>query len=177
MKNSNKTLTIYLTIIIILMVSLSYGFVPLYRFLCQATGYIGNIKLIDYNLTLNQYYSNKILTITFNSDTNNNLPITFTPKQKEINIISGQTTLIFYSLINKTNKDFYGIATYNITPPTINNYFNKIECFCFEEQHLYPFEKVDLPVFFFIDPMVFYEINFLDINEISLSYTFYSVKK
>jgi cytochrome c oxidase assembly protein subunit 11 len=31
-------------------------------------------------------------------------------------------------------------------------YYNKIKCFCFEEQRLGAKEEIDMPVFFFIDP-------------------------
>lgn len=36
----------------------------------------------------------------------------------------------------------------------VGAYFNKIQCFCFEEQRLRPGEMIDMPVFFYIDPEV-----------------------
>ncbi|EPY50883.1 fusion cytochrome c oxidase assembly protein [Schizosaccharomyces cryophilus OY26] len=45
-----------------------------------------------------------------------------------------------------------GVATYNIVPGQAAVYFSKVACFCFEEQKLDAREKVDLPVFFFLDP-------------------------
>ena len=55
-------------------------------------------------------------------------------------------------------------------------YFNKIQCFCFEEQRLNPGEEVDMPVFFYIDPE-FLEDPFLeDTDTIYLSYTFFESK-
>lgn len=48
------------------------------------------------------------------------------------------------------------LATYSILPYEAGLYFNKIQCFCFEEQRLDPNEEVDMPVFFYIDEQVFF---------------------
>lgn len=52
-------------------------------------------------------------------------------------------------------------------------YFNKIQCFCFDEQLINPGEEVDLPVFFFIDPLMAEDSRFDPIDKITLSYLFY----
>lgn len=39
-----------------------------------------------------------------------------------------------------------GVSTYNVTPMRAGVYFNKIQCFCFEEQRLRPREEIDMPV-------------------------------
>ena len=55
-------------------------------------------------------------------------------------------------------------------------YFNKIQCFCFEEQRLNPNEEVDMPVFFYIDPDYLEDPYLEKIDEIVLSYTFFESK-
>ena len=63
-----------------------------------------------------------------------------------------------------------------MVPFEAGQYFNKIQCFCFEEQRLNPGEEVDLPVFFYIDPE-YLEDPFLEkVNTIHLSYTFFKSK-
>lgn len=51
-----------------------------------------------------------------------------------------------------TDRAITGVSTYNVVPDQAAYYFNKIQCFCFEEQRLRPGEVVDMPVFFYIDP-------------------------
>ena len=55
-------------------------------------------------------------------------------------------------------------------------YFNKIQCFCFEEQRLNPGEEVDMPVFFYIDPEYLEDPNLEKSDIITLSYTFFESK-
>jgi cytochrome c oxidase assembly protein subunit 11 len=55
----------------------------------------------------------------------------------------------------------------------IGIYFNKIQCFCFEEQRLGSGEELDLPVFFYIDPEFASDPNMDNVHDITLSYTFF----
>jgi hypothetical protein len=55
-------------------------------------------------------------------------------------------------LAPSSDKPITGVSTYNVVPDKAALYFNKIQCFCFEEQRLRPGEAVDMPVFFYIDP-------------------------
>ena len=50
----------------------------------------------------------------------------------------GQSTLIFYTAHNTSDKAITGVSTYNVAPQQAGYYFNKIQCFCFEEQKLRP---------------------------------------
>ena len=74
---------------------------------------------------------------------------------------------------NKTNESISGISTYNITPPKAGVYFNKIQCFCFEEQRLKANESIEMPLLFFIDSDFLTDPKMKDIDTITLSYTFY----
>lgn len=66
----------------------------------------------------------------------------FKPHQREIKLVPGETALAFYTARNPTDRPVTGIATYNVIPFEAGLYFNKIQCFCFEEQRLNPKEQV-----------------------------------
>ena len=55
-------------------------------------------------------------------------------------------------LKNKTDEFSKGMAVYNVTPDSAGIYFQKIQCFCFDEQTLEPNQEVDMPISFYIDP-------------------------
>lgn len=67
------------------------------------------------------------------------------------------------------------MSTYNVSPQQAGAYFNKIQCFCFEEQKLRPGEKIDMPVFFYIDPEFATDPRMRGIDSLTLSYTFFKV--
>lgn len=52
-------------------------------------------------------------------------------------------------------------------------YFNKIQCFCFENQLLYPKESVDLPILFYLDPAINYDPVLRDEKDIILTYNLF----
>mgnify|MGYP003386195397 CR=1 FL=1 len=113
------------------------------------------------------------MTVSFESTIPDTMPWTFTPTQNNVKIIPGETALAFYTAKNNSDKAIVGVATYNVIPSKAALYFNKIQCFCFEEQRLEPGEEVDMPVFFFIDPEILDDPALSNINNILLSYTFF----
>ncbi len=88
-------------------------------------------------------------------------------------VVPGETALAFYTAYNPTDKPITGVSTYNITPMRAGLYFNKIQCFCFEEQRLRPHEEVDMPVFFYVDPAFLDDPAMDTVKSITLSYTFF----
>ena len=65
------------------------------------------------------------------------------------------------------------MSVFNVTPLQAGKYFNKIECFCFDEQVLDANQEVSMPVSFFIDPSIKDDKFIGNLNEITLSYTMY----
>jgi len=119
---------------------------------------------------------NPILRIHFESTPSSLLPWTFRPEQSEIYLQPGETALAFYRAKNESNRPIIGIATYNVQPSQAAFYFNKIQCFCFEEQRLEADEEVDMPVFFYIDPDFIKDPGLQGQHDITLSYTFFESK-
>ena len=78
----------------------------------------------------------RVLKITFNADVSDVMPWKFRSSQKLVTVVPGETALAFFKAKNLSDKPITGVATYNVTPMRAGIYFNKIQCFCFEEQLL-----------------------------------------
>ncbi|KAA8530700.1 hypothetical protein F0562_005366 [Nyssa sinensis] len=101
----------------------------------------------------------------------------FLPTQREVRVKPGESALAFYTAENRSSTPITGVSTYNVTPMKAAVYFNKIQCFCFEEQRLLPGEQIDMPVFFYIDPEFETDPRMDGINNLILSYTFFKVSE
>ena len=150
---------------------LTFAAVPLYKLFCQVTGYGGTPKIVNVKDQIN--ISKKKIKIEFNSDVNKKLNWSFKPEQRSMESKIGDSILAFYKAKNNGNKSITGIATYNILPFEAAQYFNKVDCFCFENQTLEPGEEVLLPVNFYIDPKILDDPSVKHLNSIILSYTFF----
>ncbi|XP_073444276.1 cytochrome c oxidase assembly protein COX11, mitochondrial [Dendrobates tinctorius] len=178
-RTRNKTVVTYVTAAVVGMVGMSYAAVPLYRLYCQATG-LGGTAVAGHSseqIESMQPVKDRVIKITFNADVHASLHWNFRPQQKEIYLVPGETALAFYKAKNSTDKPVIGISTYNVIPYEAGQYFNKIQCFCFEEQRLNPHEEVDMPVFFFIDPEFAEDPRMASVENIMLSYTFFEAKE
>ncbi|KAI2632026.1 amine oxidase [Hypoxylon sp. NC1633] len=184
----NRT-TMYYTLSIILgTVAFSYGSVPMYKMICQTTGWGGQpvrapghgptSGSADYDPAsrLTPVTDARRIRVTFNASVSDVLPWKFVPQQREVRVLPGETALAFYTATNRSDSDIIGVATYSVTPAQVAPYFSKIQCFCFEEQRLNAGETVDMPVFFYLDPDLLNDLNMRGINEVTLSYTFFKAK-
>ena len=153
------------------MVGLAFGAVPLYKLFCQVTGFGGTTQVAEEApVTVGE----RVVTVRFNADTARDLPWHFKPEQREIKVRVGEMALAFYNAVNQSDRALIGTSTFNVTPVKAGAYFNKIECFCFEEQTLAPGERADFPVSFFVDPDIVEDRRLDDVTTITLSYTFFA---
>jgi cytochrome c oxidase assembly protein subunit 11 len=77
-----------------------------------------------------------------------------------------------YVVKNNGIETFVGQAIPSVTPAVSAPYFEKIECFCFNQQTFKPGEVRTMPVVFVINP----EMS-RDLGTITLSYTFFEAPK
>ena len=174
MNKDKKNLAIALIMLTASMFFISFAAAPIYSLFCKVTGFAGTTRKVD---IASSKIGKKNLIIKFDSNISKDLPWTFIPKQKEIKVKSGENVLVFYYSENLSDEDIIGTSVYNVTPHKAGKYFNKIHCFCFEEQLIKAHEKVLMPVSFFIDPEIDNDHYLDDVDTITLSYSFFFVRK
>jgi cytochrome c oxidase assembly protein subunit 11 len=111
--------------------------------------------------------------VRFDANVHPGLPWRFEPEQTTVRVKPGAKTQIFYRAQNLSAKAITGQAVFNVSPDQVGKYFKKIQCFCFTEQTLKAGEAKDMPVVFFVDPAIKKDPDTKDLDEITLSYTFY----
>ena len=156
--------------IVIGMVGMAYAAVPLYDLFCRVTGYGGTTQIAQYD---SSQILDREITVRFDASNARGFPWTFEPLQREMTVRVGETALAFYRATNASDQPVTGVASYNVTPFKMGPYFSKLECFCFNEQTLQPGESMDMPVIFFVDPLMDEEDRLDDVRTLTLSYTFW----
>ncbi len=169
-KRAVRRTVVILSCIVAGMVGMSFAAVPLYNLFCRVTGYGGTTQVAEEQ---SKVVLDRKITVRFNADTARNMPWQFRPLQKEVTVRIGETGLALYEAYNPTNRRIVGNAAYNVTPSKAGLYFDKIACFCFNEQVLEPGQRVEMPVQFFVDPEIVKDSNLDEVKTITLSYTFF----
>jgi cytochrome c oxidase assembly protein subunit 11 len=156
------------------MVGLSYASVPLYDWFCRATGLNGTTQVATVGPA---GVLDRSITVRFDANVGPGLPWKFQPERTAIKVKLGQVVTVHYTAINETARETTGTAAYNVAPLTVGAYFQKINCFCFEEQRLQPGERREMPVVFYVDPALAKDADDGDLDTITLSYTFYPTRE
>lgn len=176
LRYKNRTAAYYTSSVILVFLALGFGSVPLYRALCQRTGWGGTPMTDSNRVTPDKVVpveTDKRIRIQFTCQSSGVLPWKFVPEQREVYVVPGETALAFYRAKNLAKEDITGMATYSVIPEVVAPYFNKIQCFCFEEQRLSAGEEIDMPVFFFIDPDFAKDPQLRNVDDVVLNYSFF----
>lgn len=174
-KQENGNMVRKLAIIAVAMFAFGYALVPLYKAICEMTGInilsLGerNIPGAKSNMPANtQIDTSRLITIEF--DANARGPWDFKPAVSSLKVHPGELATVMYEFQNKQTYKMAAQAIPSYAPKQASAYFNKLECFCFNQYTLEPGEKKQWPVAFVIDPKLS-----KDVNTITLSYTFFEV--
>ncbi|HEX7820368.1 MAG TPA: cytochrome c oxidase assembly protein [Sphingobium sp.] len=170
-------------VVALAMFGLGFASVPLYKMFCQATGFGGTTQrgteaqLRVIAAAQAETGQSRTLSIRFDSNIAQGMPWQFYPEQRTESVKVGQKTMAIFIAKNMSDKPVTGRASFNVTPEQSGAYFTKIQCFCFTEQTLQPGQEVRMPVLYFVDPKILNDADNKDVQEITLSYTFYPVEK
>ena len=170
MSSGNRALVIKLTVVAIGMFGFGFALAPMYSKLCELTG-LNNLQASDATPRNTQVDNSRSITVQFDANLRNDLPWTFRPLTKSVQIHPGQLVHVVYEVKNGSDRDIFGQAIPSYGPQVAGRYFKKLECFCFTRQQLKPNETRQMPVVFVVEPGLP-----ADVHTITLSYTFFQVE-
>jgi cytochrome c oxidase assembly protein subunit 11 len=183
----NRTVLKKLCVVVVGMFAFGYALVPLYKALCEATG-INILALAELETpgqkavvpSNTQIDKTRTITVEFDANTRGGTNLggqgnqggiwDFKPAVRSIQVHPGELTTVVYEFQNTQNRRMNAQAIPSYAPQVASMYFNKVECFCFQQYTLDAGEKKSWPVAFVIDPKLS-----KDVTTITLSYTFFEV--
>ena len=172
--SENRRLTGKLWLFVAASFAFGFALVPLYRVLCQVTGF-GDQKLLTEAVSATRVGAadtSRTVTVEFIAT----LPTVgnweFRPLQDSLLVHPGQLYQANFVARNLTGHDTVAQAVPNIAPGEAAAWFHKTECFCFSPQPFKQGEERVLPVRFFVDRAL--PVN---VDRVTLSYTFYDTSQ
>jgi cytochrome c oxidase assembly protein subunit 11 len=175
LRGDNLRMVGKLAVMVAVMFAFGYALVPVYRSICNALG-INVLSLSERQVPGNASQGarntqvDRSRTITVEFDANARGVWDFKPAQRSLEVHPGELTTVMYEFRNTQPRTMAAQAIPSYAPKQASPYFNKLECFCFNEYTLQPGESRRWPVVFVIDPKLP-----KDVATITLSYTFFEV--
>ena len=155
------------------MIGVSFAAVPLYSWFCRTTGFGGTTQVAK---AAPAEVLGRTITVRFDSNVAPGLPWRFEPERRTVDVKLGEVVTVYYAVTNESARTTTGQAGYNVAPPTVGIFFEKINCFCFTQQTLKAGEKREMAVVFYVDPKLAQDSELDGTHNITLSYTFYPVR-
>ena len=171
MIKKNTLTPLVLAGIFLLMLGLSFAAVPLYDLFCRVTGFGGTTQVAK---EAPKIVLDKIVNVRLDTNVNSELDWSFEVDEKTLDVKPGKVYKINFNVENLSNEDSSAVASYNVSPSSFGQYFNKLGCFCFEKQTLKPGEKASYDLVFYLDPELVNDPKTKNIEDVTMSYTFFS---
>lgn len=169
----NRKTAMYAATGAVAMLGLGFASVPLYRIFCQVTGFGGTTQRVNEAQAATVAVSGKTISIRFDANVERGMPWRFKPTQTTDTVSIGGRDMTVFTARNLSDQTVKGMASFNVEPEQAGRYFNKVQCFCFNEQELKPGQEVRMPVIYYVDPAILNDPDTKDIEQITLSYTFH----
>jgi cytochrome c oxidase assembly protein subunit 11 len=167
---NNRSLVIKLSVVALGMFCFGFALAPMYTKLCELTG-LNNLQTSDASARNTQVDESRTITVQFDANLRDDLPWSFRPLTKSVQVHPGQLVHVVYEVSNGSDRGIYGQAIPSYGPQVAGRYFKKLECFCFTRQELKANETRQMPVVFVVEPGLP-----ADVHTITLSYTFFQVE-
>ena len=160
----------------VVMVGLGFAAVPLYDLFCRVTGFNGTtMRVSEQHASQITVANGHSISVRFDSNVAPGLPWSFRPERPRDTLTIGARDMMIFVARNLSDQPVTGTATFNVTPSQAGPYFSKIQCFCFTQQRIEPGQEVRMPVVYYVDPRILDDPDARDVQEITLSYTFFRV--
>ncbi len=173
LQQRNQRLAWQLLLVAVFFTGFGFALVPLYDVICRLTGFNGRTNMVAAVPDTNtQVDLTRWVNVEFLSHTMPGVGIELAPAQSSMRVHPGDVVHTQYVVKNRSNAVFVGKAVPSVTPAVAAPYFQKIECFCFNQQTFQPGEERSLPVVFVVNP----ELG-KDLGTVTLSYTFFEAPK
>ena len=158
----------------------AFALVPLYNVLCEVTGFngktsagfaAGGLKAGAAQAPASRVDTGRLIRVEFTGTVMPGLPWEMRPLKVSLDVHPGELQQVSYLVRNTSDRSIIGQAVPSVTPGQAAQHFEKIECFCFDQQTLAPGEAQEMPLAFIVSP----EVD-RDITHITLSYAFFSTE-
>jgi cytochrome c oxidase assembly protein subunit 11 len=159
-----------LVLTVFAMFAFGFALVPLYDVFCDITGLNGKTATTAADVNSDGIDTSRTINVQFISRTAQGAAWQFAPEMNSIKVHPGEMKFVQFYAKNESGRDGVAQAVPSVSPGLAASYFQKIECFCFNQQPLDNNAEVWMPLQFYVDVDLP-----ADIHELTLSYTLYDI--
>ncbi|MCH8079732.1 MAG: cytochrome c oxidase assembly protein [Proteobacteria bacterium] len=166
-KNNNRIIVV-LAGIAFGMFAFGFAMVPLYKLFCQVAGIqtVGSNTAVTQSATEQTQAESRLVTVKFDTTISSGLPWEFKSMTRKVRVKTGEANDVIFVARNLANESITGQAIPSVIPWQATDYFNKTECFCFQQQVLEPQQTKEMLLRFIVSTNLPEEI-----DSLTLSYT------